>query len=79
MAITPAQTIQELVDADGEIVTKFAVIAEVTMPNGSRRLTQCYGSVDGDAPMMWDCLGMIETAAQDIRIQLRECTEPRDE
>jgi hypothetical protein len=70
------QAVQDYVAAEGEIVTQWALVAEVARPDGGRHL--CHrggGGHDGSAiPTMWAVLGMLEASAHTVRDQLTDVT-----
>lgn len=62
---------------EGEVVTKWMLVAEVSYPNGGRFISHRAGTFDGDSPQIWDGLGLIECARDNLLNQFRHVA-PRD-
>lgn len=59
-------------DAEGQVVTKWMVVVEISDPAGHRWLAHRGGTFDGLRPQAWDALGMLEASVEIAREQLRD-------
>lgn len=56
----------------GEIVTSWALVAEISRPDGGRHLAHRYGGVGEEVPYVWTVVGMLDVAKDAARADLVE-------